>query len=78
MRQYPELRTTSEQAVELVVKYERAFTTVRSNLLATMEEDLKNTGQCRLYLAEKSWDTSRVGFGLPKSNAIMTQIVNKE
>lgn len=41
LRQYPELRMTSERAVELVVKYERAFTTVRSNLLATMEQDLK-------------------------------------
>ena len=69
LRNYPELRieyTNIEIIVESVIKNQKAFTTVRSSLLDTMEKDLKKTGQCRLYLAKEPWDIIRAALALPK------------
>ena len=81
MRKYPELNlnpaTSHQIAPELVVKHRRTFATGKSVLLAMMEEDMKDTGQCRLYLAKKPWGAQRLAFGLPKFSHI-TPIFNRE
>ena len=68
---YPELRLirpTRELIVESIVEKQRSFTTVKSYLLSTMEKDMKETGQCRMYLAKEPWDTVRAAFGLQKDS----------
>lgn len=81
MRKYPELNlnpaTSHEIAPELVVKHLRTFATGMSVLLAIMEKDMKDTGQCRLYLAKKPWGAQRSAFGLPKFSPIIA-IFNRE
>jgi len=42
-----------------------------------MDKDLKETGQCRLYLAKEPWDTVRAAFGLQK-NGQLTPIFNRQ
>ena len=75
LRKYPELsletKTAYGEAPELVVKQHKAFGAIKSVLLAMMEQDLKNTGQCRLYLANKPWGVHLSAFGLPKSSPII-------
>lgn len=77
LRKYPiELRLPSltkiEKAAELVIEYQRTFTAQKSTLLAFMEEDLKATGQCRVYLAKKPWDTSQQALALPKFSPVVS------
>jgi len=43
----------------------------KAALLAVMEQDLKDTGQCRLYLARKPWGENKPAFGLPKFSPIV-------
>jgi len=42
-----------------------------------IEQDLRDTGQCRLYLANKPWGENLAAFGLPKSSP-MILIFNHE
>lgn len=65
--QYPEFRLfrpTRALIVELILEKQRSFTTVKSYLLSTMKKILKETGQCRLYLAKVHWDTAKAAFEL--------------
>lgn len=81
LRKHPELRLTpadvKHRVADLIVDYERSYTMLKSDLLTIMERDLKATGQCRLYIAKKPWDTTRMALGLPKSSPL-TRIFNKE
>jgi len=75
LRKYPELslktKTAYGEAPELVVKQRKVFGAIKSVLLAMMERDFKNTGQCRLYLAKKPWGVHLSAFGLPKFSPII-------
>jgi len=81
MRKYPELNlnpsTSHDTAPELVVKHRRTFATGKSVLLTMIEKDMKDTGQCRLYLAKNTWAAQRTAFGLPKFSP-MIPIFNRE
>ena len=81
MRKYPELRLSQknveEDVTDFIVKYQRAYTRVKSNLLIVMERDFKKTGQCRLYIAKEPWDKSWMGLGLQKSSPL-TQTFSTE
>ena len=76
---YPkELSLSNTQNVaDMVAQYKRTFTQEESTLLAIIEQDLKETGTCRLSLAKKSWDLSQAAFALRKSSPV-TQIFNHE
>ena len=81
LRKYPELslktKTAYDEAPELVVKQQKVFGAIKAVLLAIMERDLKKTGQCRLYLANKPWGEHLSAFGLPKFSPIIL-IFNRE
>lgn len=72
LRKYPELRLNfREHAIEYVIKYQRSFTSNKAGLLAMIEQDMKETNQCRLYLTKKSWETIKLALGLPKFSPIV-------
>ena len=81
MRKYPELSLKPEtayvEAAELVAKHHKVFAAIKAVLLAMMEQDLKDTGQCRFYLANKPWGVVSQGFALPKYSPIIL-IFNRE
>lgn len=80
LRKYPELRLTPEDVdhvADLIVDNKRSYTFEKSVLLSIMEEDLKKTGQCRLYIAKNPWDRAREALALPRSSP-QTQIVSTE
>ena len=81
LRKHPELRLSQknveEDVADFIVKYQRSFTRVKSNLLDIMERDLKKTGECRLYIAKEPWDKSWMGLGLQKSSPL-TQTFSTE
>ena len=49
----------------------------KSSLLTIIEQDLKDTGTCRLSLAKKPWGMSQTAFALRKFSPV-TQIFNYE
>jgi len=75
LRKYSELRLNSDtahkKAPEFIAKQHRTFASGKAVLLAMMEHDLKDTGQCRLYLANKPWGVTKAAFGLPKFSPII-------
>ena len=66
-----------DNVTDLIVKFKRAFTMDQSSLLTMLEQDLKDTGTCRLSLAKKPWGVSKNAFALRKSSPF-TQIFNHE
>ena len=81
LRKFPELslksETAYEEAPELIVKQHKVFAAIKAALLGMMERDLKDTGQCRLYLASKPWGVVSKAFALPKFSPIIL-IFNQE
>ena len=81
IRQHPELSVPSDNyanAIGLIVKYKRSFTSEQSNLLTLMEDDLKSTGSCRLSLAKNgNWIIVFNSFALAKNSPI-TPVFNRE
>lgn len=79
LRKHPELRVNiPDEAIELVASHRKVYFSNRPNLLTLIEKDLKTTGQCRLYLAEKSLvGRFKHVMALPKNSPI-TQIFNRE
>jgi len=81
LREHPELRLTQadveQHVADLIINHQRSYTMVKSELLIRMERDWKQTGQCRLYLAKKPWDMSRVALAFPKSSPL-THIFSTE
>jgi len=75
LRKYPELRlnpkTAYKEAPDLVVKQNKVFAAIKAVLLAMMEKDLKDTGQCRLYLANKPWGLHLSAIALPKFSPVI-------
>jgi len=73
LKMNPELRISPSEVknvVDLILKFRRSYTTEKAVLLSMIERDLKETGQCRLYLAQEPWDTARLAFALPKSSPL--------
>jgi len=81
LRKYPELslnpKTAYKEATGLVVKQNKVFAAIKAVLLDMMEKDLKNTGQCRVYLANKPWGVHLSALALPKFSPIIL-IFNRE
>ena len=76
LRKYPELSLKSgsaytQKTAELIAKHHKVLGAGKAALLAMMEQDLKDTGQCRLYLAKKPWGENKPAFGLPKFTPIV-------
>jgi len=69
--------TNTENVADLVAQYKRTFTQEESTLMAIMEQDLKDTGTCRLSIAKKAWAMTQAALALPKSSPA-TQIFNRE
>ena len=79
IRQHPELSLPStDNVTDLVVHLKRSFTQEQSTLLTMIEEDLKSTGHCRLYLTSKDgWMAARNSFALQKFSPIIP-LFNRE
>lgn len=78
LEKHPEYLLTDEtNMTELVAKERRAFAEERSALLARVDEDWKRTGKCRLSIAKKPYDISKVGLVLSKSSP-WTNIFNEQ
>ena len=63
--------TTQKQTIDLIVKYRRTFTAGKAVLLAMMNSDLKEVGQCRVRLAKEKWNTVGQALALPKFSPIV-------
>jgi len=81
LRKNPELslnsKTAYEEGANIVATEHKVFTGGKASLLGVIEQDLKTSGQCRLYLANKPWGANKVALGLPKFSPIIS-IFNHE
>lgn len=63
---------------DYVIYQKKVLAQFQSSNLFVIQEDMKSSGKCRLYTAEKPFDELRISFGLPKNSPIENHFLSHE